>query len=105
MTQGAHSVGNGEINVHFEHIEDAALRVRGTSQAIDTLLDDLQKTVAPLVAGWTGEAAAGYQYQHHKWLTAAQDLHRVLNSIAQVLENSHSSYTQAESDVNALWTG
>jgi WXG100 family type VII secretion target len=96
-------VANGEITVVFGDVEDAAARVRSVSANIDTLLSDLRAMLRPLAEEWTGAAAANYQYQQHVWDSASQDLHGVLLRIAAVLENSHGTYVDAESQLRNLW--
>jgi len=98
-------VASGEITVTFDDVEDAAARVRSASANIDLMLDDLRILLRPLVAEWSGAAAVNYQYQQHLWDAAAQDLHAVLLRIAAVLENSHGSYVEAESELRNLWHG
>ena len=94
---------SGDIAVTFDDIEGAAAAVRAVAGNIDTLLADLRTMLRPLVAEWTGAAAANYQYQQHVWDGAAEDLHGVLLRIATVLETSHGSYTDAESQLRNLW--
>ena len=98
-------VASGEITVTFGDIEGAAAAVRGVAANIDTLLADLRIMLRPLVAEWAGTAAMNYQYQQHVWDLAAEDLHAVLLNIAAVLENSHGSYTDAESALRNMWGG
>ncbi len=96
---------NGEITVTFDEIEGAAAAVRAVAANIDTLLADLRTMLRPLVAEWAGAAAMNYQYQQHVWDLAAEDLHVVLLRIAAVLDDSHGSYTVAESQLRNLWSG
>ena len=96
-------VASGEISVVFGEVEDAAARVRSVSANIDMLLNDLRALLRPIATEWTGAAAANYQYQQHVWDAAAEDLHGVLLRIAAVLENSHGTYTDAESQLRNLW--
>ena len=96
-------VVSGEITVVFGEVEDAAAKVRSTSANIDMLLNDLRTMLRPLIADWSGAAAANYQYQQHLWDTASEDLHSVLLRIATVLEASHGSYAEAESELRNLW--
>lgn len=96
-------VASGEISVVFGEVEDAAVRVRAVSANIDMLLNDLRAMLRPLAAEWTGAAAVNYQYQQHVWDAASEDLHGVLLRIATVLENSHGSYVDAESQLRNLW--
>lgn len=96
---------NGEITVTFDDIEGAAAAVRAVAANVDTLLSDLRVMLRPLVAEWTGAAAANYQYQQHVWDQAAEDLHGVLLRIAAVLEESHGSYVDAEAQLRNMWGG
>ena len=96
-------VASGEISVVFGEVEDAAARVRSVSANIDMLLSDLRGMLRPLAAEWTGAAAVNYQYQQHVWDLAAEDLHGVLLRIAAVLETSHGTYVDAESQLSHLW--
>jgi early secretory antigenic target protein ESAT-6 len=96
-------VVSGEITVTFGEVEDAAAKVRSTSANIDMLLNDLRSMLRPLIADWTGAAAVNYQYQQHMWDAASEDLHSVLLRIAAVLETSHGSYVEAESELRSLW--
>jgi early secretory antigenic target protein ESAT-6 len=101
--RGSDVVASGEISVKFADIEDAGARVRAVAAAIEQLLGDLAVTLRPIAAEWTGEAAANYQYEQHQWQTAADDLHTVLLQIATVLDTSHITYHQAETDLHRLW--
>jgi early secretory antigenic target protein ESAT-6 len=94
---------SGEINVHFDDVEGAAIAVRGVGANIDGLLADLRTMLRPIAAEWTGAAAVNYQYQQHVWNLAAEDLHATLLRIAEVLANSHGSYVEAESALQNLW--
>ena len=94
---------SGEINVHFDDVEDAAVAVRSVGANIDTLLADLRTMLRPITAEWTGAAATAYQYQQHVWDLAAEDLHGTLLRIADVLTGSHGSYVEAEAKLQNLW--
>lgn len=96
---------SGEIAVRFADIEDAAAAVRRTAANIDMLLGDLTAMLGPITAEWTGMAAESYQYQHHLWQSAAQDLHAVLLQVAAALTNSHQSYSEVDSTLHQLWGG
>jgi 6 kDa early secretory antigenic target len=94
---------DGRISVTFEDLENARDRVFATAGAIDGLLSDLSRMLAPLVAEWTGEASVTYQYQQRLWHNAASDLHATLIQIHSALSTSHASYTDAENIVRQYW--
>jgi WXG100 family type VII secretion target len=96
-------VVDGEVQVTFAEIEDAAALSGTTNRVIQTLLEDLYRRIQPIVGVWTGSAAEGFQYQHSLWTQAADDLNDVLGHISALLYDSHDSYTSAESAVTQLW--
>ena len=95
---------SGEISVRFADIEDAAAAVRRTAANVDMLLGDLAAMLRPITAAWTGVAADGFQYQQRMWNSAAEDLHAVLMQVAAALDNSHQSYSEADSSLHQLWS-
>lgn len=97
-------MASGTVHVSFGDMQDAADSVGAASRAVQFELDDLYRMLAPIVALWTGDAAESFQYQHQAWVQAAEDLNSVLAHIAALLQNSHSAYTQAESDASVLWS-
>lgn len=94
---------DGRITVTFEDIENARDKVYATAGAIDNLLSDLTRMLAPVMAEWTGDAALNYQYRQRQWHAAASDLHATLLQIHSALSTSHASYTTADSTVRQLW--
>lgn len=96
-------MASGTVHVSFGDMQDAADSVGAANRAVQFELDDLYRMLAPIVATWSGDAAESFQYQHQVWVRAAEDLNSVLSHIAVLLEDSHSAYSQAESDAAALW--
>ena len=96
-------MADGEVQVTFATIQEAAEQTGSTNRTIQTLLDDLYRQLQPIIATWTGAAAEGFQYQHQRWVAAADDLNAVLDHISSVLLESHDGYSQAESSAQQLW--
>jgi WXG100 family type VII secretion target len=96
-------MADGAVQVTFAEIQDAAALAGSTNKTVQTMLDDLYRQVAPLTASWVGSAAEGFQYQHQQWVNAADDLNTVLRNIATLLLETHDTYSQAESEVTAIW--
>ncbi|HWG28397.1 WXG100 family type VII secretion target [Actinospica sp.] len=97
-------MADGAVQVTFAQIEDMAGKAGSTNSAIQALLDDLYRQVAPLFATWAGAAAETFQYQHQQWANASDDLNTVLRDIATLLLETHDSYSQAEAEVATIWT-
>ena len=96
-------MADGAVQVTFANIEDAAAKAGSTNRAVQSLLDDLYRQVAPVAATWSGIAAEGFLYQHQQWVAAAEDLNTVLQNIATLLLETHDSYSQAETEVTSIW--
>ena len=92
-----------EIKVSFGALEAARADVSGTAARISGQLSDLQRFLAPLVAGWEGQAATEYQARQRQWDTAAADLAGVLAQIAVALGVANDSYRQVEQVNAARW--
>lgn len=97
-------MADGAVQVTFADIQDAAAKAGLTNKTVQSMLDDLYRLVAPLFANWEGAAAEGFQFQHQRWVSAADDLNTVLHDIAVLLLETHDSYSQAEAEVTSIWT-
>jgi WXG100 family type VII secretion target len=93
-----------EIKVTFGALDAARADVAGTASRMTTRLEDLKRTLAPLVATWDGQAAEDYRTAQRKWDTAATDLNNVLNQIGRALGAAHDGYRQVETANAARWT-
>jgi early secretory antigenic target protein ESAT-6 len=92
-----------EIKVTFGALEAARADVAGTAARIDNRLSDLRRALAPLVAGWEGQAAAEYQAKQRQWDIAAADLAGVLAQIGVALGAANDSYRRVEQVNAARW--
>jgi 6 kDa early secretory antigenic target len=93
-----------EIAVNFDQLQSTQERVAATASAIEQRLADLRRSLQPVVATWTGEAAETYQAKQVQWNTAAADLNAVLGSIAGALSEVAESYRSTESGNRNRWT-
>jgi WXG100 family type VII secretion target len=92
-----------EIRVTFGELSAAQQNVVGTSQRITAQLDDLRRFLAPLTAGWEGQAAQDYQLRQRQWDTAAADLTAVLAQIGVALGTANDNYQAVERANAARW--
>jgi 6 kDa early secretory antigenic target len=97
-------MADGEVLVTFATIQAAAQQTASTNKTIQTLLQDLYQQLQPIYATWSGAAAEGFQYQHQRWVAAADDLNSVMQNISSVLLESHDGYSKAESAAQQFWS-
>ena len=85
-----------EIRVSFGELAAGQQAVTSTAARIDAQLAELRSSLAPLVAGWSGAAAEGYQAQQHEIDTAWRDLNQVLARIGVHLGRANEDYQLTE---------
>ncbi|MEJ2868320.1 WXG100 family type VII secretion target [Actinomycetospora sp. OC33-EN08] len=85
-----------EIRVTFGELSAAQQNVTATATRIRGQLDDLQRRLAPLTAGWTGAAAEQYQARQREIDAAWADLAQVLGAIGGRLGQAEQTYRAVE---------
>ncbi|MGQ0480159.1 MAG: WXG100 family type VII secretion target [Pseudonocardia sp.] len=93
-----------EIKVAFGELGNAQQNVASTSQRMTAQLEDLKRYLAPMVASWSGQAAADYQVKQRQWDTAAADLTAVLAQIGVAVGRANDGYQQVEQANARRWT-
>jgi WXG100 family type VII secretion target len=92
-----------EIKVTFGEMAAAQQNVASTAQRMNAQLEDLRRSLAPMVATWTGQAAEDYQVKQRQWDTSAADLNQVLTQIGVVLGHANEGYQQVEQSNASRW--
>jgi 6 kDa early secretory antigenic target len=96
-------MSTSEIKVTFGALGAAQGDVATTASRITGQLEDLQRFLAPMVAGWQGQAAADYQVKQRQWDVAAADIAAVLAQIGVALGTANDNYQQVERANAARW--
>lgn len=92
-----------EIKVTFGALEGARGDVTATANRISGQLEELKRYLAPMVATWTGQAAADYQAVQQRWDTSAAALNDTLNRIGTALGHANEEYQRTERANAARW--
>jgi WXG100 family type VII secretion target len=71
------------------HISEAIARLQGE-------LSDLERSAAPLVATWEGDARQAYEQRQTTWRRAAADLSTMLAEIKRAVDDSAADYAATE---------
>lgn len=95
---------DGHILVTFGAVNEAAMDADSIATQIAQQLSDLKAYLAPLVASWSGEAAAEYQVLQTKWDASASDLNQVLRQMAQSLRTAGDNYLNTEKTNSSIWS-
>lgn len=94
---------SGEILVTFGEIANAQQSVNTTQRNMNQELDDLKAFLAPMVATWSGDAAADYNIKQGQWDRSAHELNAVLAQIGVALGTANDNYNQAEQTNKVRW--
>jgi 6 kDa early secretory antigenic target len=87
---------DGTIKVTFGGLQSAAGSISSSASKISGSLDDLKQYLAPLVAGWTGNASEQYNAHQRQWDTAAADIQQVLAAIGTAVQRAAEDYMDGE---------
>lgn len=90
--------------VTFGAINEAAMDTDSIATQISQQLEELKSYLSPLLASWSGEAAADFQALQAKWDNSATDLSQVLRQISQALRSAGEQYQATENANSSLWT-
>jgi len=90
-------------------MQKAAQQVQQVSEEIGSELNSLMSNLEPVAASWKGNAASAFQQLMERWRQDASKLQQALADIAQMLEQTNKSYSQAEennsSQISAILKG
>jgi WXG100 family type VII secretion target len=93
----------GEIKVAFESLQTGQQGIARTYSSLVAALEDLERSLAPMISSWTGAAQEAYRQRKQQWDTAAANLSQVLNQIGQAVGQAHENYTVAENAARNNW--
>jgi len=82
--------------VNFASMQQASSDIQRTLGALDQHLGDLERSAAPLVNTWTGDAKQAYSERQETWRRAAADLTAILGDIKRALDDSAVDYADTE---------
>jgi WXG100 family type VII secretion target len=94
---------DGEIRVSFAAVEAAGADIKSTSQKMDQELDNLRAKLAPLEAGYTGEAKELWHQIQTSWNNNQNELNQVLAQIGVAVNQAAENYRSTEKGVGGLW--
>ncbi|MEU3045467.1 WXG100 family type VII secretion target [Streptomyces sp. NPDC006984] len=87
---GMHS--SDELVVKYGALDATATVLANQAKRLEEDLRSIKTAVASVAAGWEGEAHTFYVEQQAKWDKEAEDIHRALTQIAQVVANAGGDY-------------
>src|SRR5262245_10899511 len=81
--------GSGdEIVVKFAALHKAADDIGTSVRTMNSQLDGLKSSIAPMVSAWGGQAQAAYLARQQEWEKAAQDITNLLTQVQGAVTKS-----------------
>ena len=93
-----------EFKVNFGALDTAAADISSAGKALESRLEELDRSLAPLRSDWTGSASEAYAQSKAQWTNAINDMNQLLNDIGQAVSQSGSSYQDMEKSNSQMWS-
>lgn len=96
---------SGDFKVSFGALDTAAADIAASGKALQSRLDDLDRSLAPLRSDWTGEASESYQRSRAQWTQAISDMNTLLGDIGRAVGQSSSGFSGSEKSNSGRFQG
>lgn len=93
------------LAVDFTRLRDAIEVMTHTLDVLEESHKELAERLQPLVAWWTGDAAASYQRAQDDWYAAAADMRALLGDLRNLAWTAHDNHTGAVHTNVRIWRG
>jgi len=92
-----------DLKVDFAALSAAAADINAGASKLEATLADMDKSLQPLRANWSGEAATTYEASKAKWTAAITDMKALLNEVGRAVDTSGQDYQSTERNNAARW--
>jgi WXG100 family type VII secretion target len=87
----------------FNASDTVAQALQSLTTAVDSELDELNKTLDTQLADWQGAGADQYRNAQAQWNAGAAEMAQALGTAQQTLSQIHVNYADAEQNITRLW--
>ncbi len=84
------------FKANFGAIDAAAADIQTGANGIETRLQEMDQSLQPLRADWTGAASESYAQAKAQWTTAISDMKQLLVDIGRAVAEGNADYQLAE---------
>lgn len=92
-----------DLKVNFSALSTASADITSGAGQIEARLAEMDRSLQPLRASWTGEASASYEASKAKWTAAITDMKALLADIGRAVDSSGQDYQATERSNAARW--
>lgn len=92
-----------DLKVNFSALSTASADIVSGANGIEAKLNEMDRSLQPLRANWSGEAASSYEAAKAKWTSALTDMKALLSDIGRAVDTSGQDYNSTEKNNAARW--
>lgn len=92
-----------DLKVNFSALSTAAADITAGASQIEAKLAEMDRSLQPLRANWSGEASSAYEASKAKWTAAITDMKALLADIGRAVDTSGQDYQATERSNAARW--
>ncbi len=92
-----------DLKVNFSALSTAAADISTGANQLEAKLADMDRSLQPLRANWSGEASSSYEAAKAKWTSAISDMKLLLADIGKAVDTSGQEYNSTEKNNAARW--
>ncbi len=92
-----------DLKVNFSALSTASPDMMSGANQIEARLAEMDASLQPLRANWSGEAAASYEQAKARWTAAITDMKALLADIGRAVDSSSQDYLATERANAARW--
>ncbi|KGM09834.1 WXG100 family type VII secretion target [Cellulomonas bogoriensis] len=91
------------LKVNFGALQGASADITTRANQIEQTLANMDRSLQPLKANWSGEASASYETARAKWTAAVTDIKALLADVGRAVDASGQDYQATERANAARW--
>jgi len=92
-----------DLKVNFSALSTAAADIGSGANQLEQVLANMDRSLQPLRANWTGEAASSYEASKAKWTAAITDMKALLSDVGRAVAASGEDYQATERSNAGRW--
>lgn len=98
-------MGNpGQIRVQYAGMDAASADIGTSAATLRGHVEQMERSLQPLVATWTGEAALFYQERQREWDAAMVELNDILVRVGAAVRTARENYQEVEARNTRAWS-
>ena len=90
----------GTMGTNYAEMASCAKDIENVEQEINATVNKLNSDLAPLEAGWKGQASQAFQQLQQRLMEDAKKLNQALNDIATAMKTASGTYQQQEEEAH-----